>query len=70
MNNKTDLQSKISSKNLQEEKPTTDDVILLLISILSQNNIKNSVNSEHSLVVELDNKPFELVINKVESFNE
>ena len=70
MNNKTDLQSKISSKNLQEEKPTIDDVILLLISILSQNNIKNSVNSEHSLVVELDNKPFELVINKVESFNE
>lgn len=66
---KTNFQEKDSKKKSKEKQPSTEDVILLLISIFTENDIKNEVNGANSLLLNLEGKKFELTVNEIESIN-
>ncbi|MBR3864829.1 MAG: hypothetical protein IKJ19_06955 [Clostridia bacterium] len=63
------LQVKEGKKKSKVQEPSLDDVILLLISIFTENDIKNQVSGESSLLLKFGSKLFELTINEKENIN-
>ena len=63
------LQVKDGKKKSKVQEPSLDDVILLLISIFTEKDIKNQVSGESSLLLKFGSKFFELTINEKENIN-
>ena len=65
MNKNISLKSKTTETKPIKQKVDIEDVIFLLISIFTDNDIKTKVYGENSLAINIDNQLFEIVVNKI-----
>ncbi len=70
MKTQINLQEQYSNKKSKFEEPTIEDLILLLISIFTENGIKNDINGVNSLLLKFESKKFELTLNEIENIDE
>ena len=69
MKGQANLLKKDNKIKSRVKEPSVDDLILLLISIFTENGIKNQVNGENSLLLNFGSKAFEITVNAKENTN-